>query len=189
MALELETTNASYELSDVQLVEQFFRSLRSEATRKGYYKSLSYVLGYDRFGRERAIAKLASFVEFSRKNPRITEFKIIDWVLARKGTSIAGATLRTYVSATKSLLDYANVSLGWKQIHRTMPAAKRSADVDATPMEATRKLFRIADLRVKFLVSLFVSSGMRLGALDYLTVKDLEELTIDGETIGHPISV
>ena len=183
LALEFSLSTDTYELSDRQLVEQFFKSRKSKATSQNYFKGLSYVLGFSRDDRDAATSKIADFVTFAKQNRAMVEFKLIDWILKKKD-GVAGATLRSYVSATKSLLEYCGVTINWKQVQSVLPAARRTADRDATPMEATRKLYAIADLRIKFLVSLFASSGIRIGALDYLRVKDLREFKSGDVTIG-----
>ncbi|MDG6999905.1 MAG: hypothetical protein JRN15_12410 [Nitrososphaerota archaeon] len=115
--------------------------------------------------------RLAEFVQSCRGRPRVVEYNLKNWIIQSK-EKITGATIRGYIAAAKSLLDFCGVILNWKQIYSVVPDVSHAADDEATPIDATRKLFKIADNRIKFLISLFLSSGIRLGAVSALKVKE-----------------
>lgn len=171
------------DISDRQIVDQFFRSLKSKETARNYLKGLSYVFGFSAADYEASLDALSKALEYAKSSRAKSEYQLKEWIL-KKRESVAGATLRGYTSAVKSLFDFANIPYNWRQIQALAPRAARAAQDDATPIEATRELFRNSDVRLKFLISMFVSSGIRLGSFNWLRVRDLEEYRINGQTIG-----
>ena len=69
--------------------------------------------------------------------------------------------------------------LNWKKIRRVLPSARRYA-LDRIPtVEEIRKIVDVADLRGKALTLLFISSGVREGAIEYLQVQDYSVIERD----------
>jgi hypothetical protein len=63
-----------------------------------------------------------------------------------------------------------DVSLNWKKIRRVLPRARRYA-LDRIPIvEEIREIVDAADVREKALTLMFVSSGIREGAIEQLRV-------------------
>ena len=81
------------------------------------------------------------------------------------------------MKAVRLLLEMNDVSLNWKKIRRVLPRARRYA-LDRIPtVEEIREIVEAADVRERALTFVFVSSGIREGAIEHLTVEDYS--TID----------
>ena len=65
--------------------------------------------------------------------------------------------------------------LNWKKIVSVLPNVSTGKDRPPT-VEEIRKIYSTGDLRLKFAVSFFVSTGAREGSVDYLRMKDVEVL-------------
>jgi hypothetical protein len=52
-------------------------------------------------------------------------------------------------------------------------------------MEEIRKAFVPREIRFKFILSLMVSSGIRVGAFNFFTLRDLQPLTVENTSQGH----
>jgi integrase len=76
-----------------------------------------------------------------------------------------------------------DVSLNWKKIRRVLPRARRYA-LDRIPtIEEIREIVEAADIREKALTFVFVSSGIREGAIQHLKAGDYTPIKVEGEKI------
>jgi hypothetical protein len=81
---------------------------------------------------------------------------------------ITAGTIRNYVKSIKLFCQMADVSLPWEKITRGLPRGKRYTDDRAPTLEEIRKLCDYPDRRIRPFVYTMVSSGIRVGAWDYL---------------------
>jgi hypothetical protein len=81
---------------------------------------------------------------------------------------ITGATLRNCVKVIRMFCEVTDVMIPWKKITRGLPRIKRHADDRAPTIEEIRKIIEYPDRRIKPIVYTMVSSGIRVGAWDYL---------------------
>jgi hypothetical protein len=81
---------------------------------------------------------------------------------------IAGATVRNYVKSIKLFCEMADIQIPWKKITRGLPRGRRYADDRIPTIEELRKLLDYPDRRMKAIICTMTSSGIRLGAWDYL---------------------
>lgn len=61
-----------------------------------------------------------------------------------------------------------DILVPWKRITRGLPKGRKAADDRAPTIEEIRKIVEYPDRRIKPIVYTMVSSGIRLGAWDYL---------------------
>ena len=62
----------------------------------------------------------------------------------------------------------ADISIPWKKISRGLPRGRNYADDRIPTDDEIRKLLEYPDRRIKSIVYTMTSSGIRLGAWDYL---------------------
>ena len=70
-----------------------------------------------------------------------------------------------------------DIVLNWKRITKGIPSNKTSANDRAPTVEEIKKLVKYPDRRIKPIVYTMVSSGIRLGAWDYIQWKHIIPLT------------
>ncbi|MGB0029101.1 MAG: hypothetical protein WBP64_19940 [Nitrososphaeraceae archaeon] len=75
---------------------------------------------------------------------------------------------RNYLKAIKLFTEMNDISISWKKITRGLPKGRKWADDRAPTLDEIRKIVEYPDRRIKPIVYTMVSSGMRLGAWDYL---------------------
>lgn len=116
------------------------------------------------------------FIDFAKNNPSSAEKKIISFISQQKtradNREITSGTVSNSLKAVRVLLDMNDVSLNWNKIRRTLPIARRYA-LDRIPtVEEIREIIDSADIRGKALTILFLSSGVREGAIEHFKISD-----------------
>ncbi len=81
---------------------------------------------------------------------------------------ITGSTIQNYLKSIKLFCEMADISITWNKIRRGLPKGKNYADDRIPTIEEIRKILEYPDRRIKAIVYTMASSGIRLGAWDYL---------------------
>jgi integrase len=96
---------------------------------------------------------------------------------SKKG-EISVSTIPNYYRATKLFCEMNDIVLNWKKIARGLPRAGKATNDRAPTIEEIRKLVEYPDRRIKAIVYTMVSSGIRIGAWDYLKWKHVTLINI-----------
>jgi len=83
----------------------------------------------------------------------------------------------------------ADIPISWKKITRGLPRGKNYADDTIPTIDEIRQLLEYPDRRIKAIVYTMGSSGIRLGAWDYLRVGHIRPLEKDGKVVAAKIIV
>lgn len=102
---------------------------------------------------------------------------------------ITAATLHNSVKVIKLFCEMNEIGLPWKRITRGLPKARRYADDRAPTLEEIQKIIEYPDRRIKGIVSTMASSGIRLGAWNYLKWKHITPIRRDGNIVAAKIIV
>lgn len=86
---------------------------------------------------------------------------------------ISAGTLRNYYKPVKLFCDMNDILLNWKRISRGIPSTRTSGIDRAPTISEIHKILEYADARIRPLVLLMVSSGIRLGAWTFLKWKHI----------------
>jgi len=84
-----------------------------------------------------------------------------------------------------------DIVLNWKKISRGLPSGRRAANDRAPTLEEIQRLVEYPDRRIKPIIYTMVSSGIRIGAWDYLQWKHISPISNNttGEIIAAKILV
>jgi integrase len=143
-------------------------SIHSEETKRTYTKYLKFFL------------KFCNFNEFEQllEMPDVDKYDCISdfLIYLKEERKISHASIKTNYAAIKKFFKVNNVILQWDQLTRfTGRGQNGKAIEDRTyTKDEIVKLLDHADLRMKVVVLTLLSSGMRIGGLAELKVKDLE---------------
>ena len=88
--------------------------------------------------------------------------------------------MRNFVKSLKAFCDSADLDIPWKKITKGLPKARQASNDRAPTLEEIRKVVDYPDRRIKPIVYTMISSGIRLGAWDYLKWKNVDPI-IDNE--------
>jgi hypothetical protein len=82
-----------------------------------------------------------------------------------------------------------DIPIQWKKITRGLPKIRRHAADRAPTIEEIQKLCDYPDRRIKGVVYTMATSGIRLGAWDYLRWKDIQPIECQGKIVAAKIIV
>lgn len=93
-----------------------------------------------------------------------------------KGKEISAGTLRNYVKAIKLFCRMNRINISWDMIACYLPKVKQYSNDRIPTVEEIRKLIQYPDRRIKLIVLLSVSTGIRVGAWDYMKWKHIKPM-------------
>ena len=102
---------------------------------------------------------------------------------------ITGSTFRNYIKPLRLLCEQTDLEIPWKKIMRGMPKGRRYANDRAPTLEEIQRLTEYPDRRIKPIIYTMVSSGIRLGAWDYLKWKHIHPINRDENVVAARIDV
>ncbi len=102
---------------------------------------------------------------------------------------ITGATIRNYVKSIKLFCEMNDILIPWKKITRGLPRGRKYAEDRAPTIEEIRRVIEYPDRRIKAIVFTMVSSGIRVGAWDYLRWSHITPIERNGQVVAAKISV
>jgi len=146
----------------------FEQSIKSDAT-KVMYKS--------------HLKKYVDFVGDTdllfNNDSRVIEQKIIEFIILMKQQEGKGFfSIRNYISPVLSFYKINDVVLNIDKIKRYVPARKRANRDRAYTHEEIHRLLDIANERMQVIILLLASSGMRVGAVPLLRLRNLEKVNL-----------
>jgi integrase len=137
--------------------------------------------------------KCSTFVKKANEQPSWALGSVIKFLQMNKARverkEITAATALNSVKVIKLFCEMNDVLLPWKRITRGLPKARRYADDRAPTLEEIQKIVEYPDKRIKAIVSTMVSSGIRLGAWNYLKWKHITSIKKNGKIIAAKIVV
>jgi hypothetical protein len=173
---------------------KFMYGLKSSEARRQYPRRLKMFLDFIELNgtiNEQARQLLAQ----TKDSPSLTEERFIEFVesqieRSRRG-EIAESTISNYYKAAKLFCEMNDVStINWKKIRRGIPRGRQASNDRAPTTEEIQKLVEYPDRRIKPIMYTMLSSGVRLGAWDYLQWEHVKPLiNKNGEVIAAKLTV
>jgi integrase len=161
----------------------YLYALDSPATRHQYPKRLKIFLNFavgmpGKTVEEQAAAFLAKKQNNSDNNNNyFYRDVLISFITYNKERVLrkefSAGSLNTYYQNIKLFYEMNDITEGinWRKISRGLPKARTVSNDRAPTLEELRKLMEYADRRIKMLVTVMFSSGIRVGAWEYLQLK------------------
>jgi hypothetical protein len=173
----------------------FKYSIRTELTRKYYERRIRTFFDFIDFMVGSAIeARCNLFAERAKSDAHWAIVRIINFLQYEKERvqreEITAATLTNFVKSLKLYSEMAEILIPWKKITRGLPRAGGVANDRAPKVEEIRQLIQYPDRRIKPILYTMASSGIRLGAWDYLKWKHIIPLRNEaGQVLAAKIIV
>ena len=172
----------------------FLYALKAPETRRQYPRRLKVFLDYMKL--EGPIEQQAvQFLTLIKQNSQWLQSFLMQFISFQKERAsnheISYSTIGNYYKATKLFIEM-NIDtpvINWKKISRGIPTGKRVANDRAPTIEELSKLSEYPDRRIRPIIYIMASSGIRLGAWDYLQWKHVEPITNDeGEIVAAKVN-
>ena len=151
----------------------FVFAMNAAQTREKYITRLDRFFRFINLQGNTIEERCRSFAEIAKKdNNKWVLNNVLGFLLIYKERverkEISGATLRNYVKSIKLFCEMNDILIPWKKITRGLPKGRKFADDRAPTIEEIYRLIEYPDRRIKAIVYTMCSSGIRLGAWDYL---------------------
>jgi integrase len=167
--------------------------MNSPVTRDRYTTRLDKFFSFIGIEGDTIEQRCQSFVEKAKKENNWAFRNVIAFLQFQKDRvnrkEITGSTVRNYVKAIKLFTEMNDIVILWKKITRGLPKGKKCADDRAPTIEEIRKIVEYPDRRIKSIVYTMVSSGIRLGAWDYLRWGHVQPLSQNGNVVAARLLV
>ena len=150
-------------------LRNFSLGFRSPSTRESYLKKLRLFLRFAKMGPDEVI-------ELAKNTPKDLEQLLMQFIHWLRSRGVSGSTIRQHIQAVKHLLvmNDLGTAINWDKLSKMMPKARKIGMDRAPTKEEIRKLLEYADVRLRALILLLCSSGIRIGSVEYLRWKHVK---------------
>ena len=160
----------------------FKYSIRTEITRKYYERRIRTFFDHIEFSKGLTIEDRCNlFAKKATGNDNWASIQVITFLQYQKQrvdkNEITAATLSNFVKSIKLFCEMCDIHIHWKKITRGLPRPRMTANDRAPTVEELRRLIGYPDRRIRPIIYTMASSGIRLGAWDYLRWKHITPLT------------
>ena len=175
-------------------LQQFTYALRASETKRQYPNRLKVSMDFVRL--EGSIKQQAKMLKEKIHNDRdwfrVSLVRFFEFQKERaRGNDIAYSTISNYYKAIKLFVEmnFDNPVVNWKKISKGIPSGRKAANDRAPTVEELRRLSEYPDRRMKPIIYLMASTGIRLGAFDTLKWKDITPIFENNEIIAAKLMV
>lgn len=167
--------------------ENFVFALKSKDSKRQYPNRLDRFLTF--MGLQGTIEeKCAKLYEFSKNNLELLQPNLIRFINSQKerieNKEISEGTLHNYVKAIKLFFSMNDITINWKKLGKGIPQGKQSAEDRIPTMDEIHKLIEHPDRRIKIIVYVMISSGIRVGSWDHLKWKNVIPIKKNNTLVG-----
>jgi len=145
-------------------INLFEQSIKSEQTKKVYLVCL------------RKYLEFPSKLDNNTNNDKDVENHVIEFVISLKKKGMRFVAIRNYVAAICKYYKMNDVMLNTNKINQYLPEFRKSKKDRAYRYEEIHRLMDVADERMRAIILILASSGMRVGAIPALKLRNLRRL-------------
>lgn len=161
-------------------LSQFLYALKAPETKRQWPNRLKIVFNFlglhgDLDEQAKQFMNLCEVEGMARTQNRLIEFISYQVKRSQKG-EISLSTIPNYLKAMKLFCEMNDFQVSWKKICRGVPRGRQAANDRAPTREEILQLIQYPDRRIKPIVFVMASSGIRLGAWDFLQWKHVRPL-------------
>ncbi len=175
--------------------QNFVYALKSKDVKRQYPVMLSRFLHFIGSQGDSLEEKCESLYEFASSidNRRMLESELMRYIsfqenrIAKKESS--SGTLRNYIKAIKLFFTMNDILVNWNKIKMGMPTVNQTFDDRLSEISEIKALLDYNDIRIKPIVLTMLSSGIRVGAWDWLKWKHIIPIEKNGSVVAAKIIV
>ena len=171
--------------------DNFIYALKAESCKRQYPRKLERFLSF--LGLEGSIQEKCNKLFEISGNKELFQSHLIRFVNFQKqrieSKEISEATLANYVKTIKLFCSMNDIMINWKKISKGMPPVKSYSDDRVPTVDEIHKLLEHPDRRIKPIVLVMISSGIRVGSWDYLQWKHVIPIERNREVVAAKLVI
>ncbi|MGB7706830.1 MAG: hypothetical protein WBL64_05980 [Nitrososphaeraceae archaeon] len=188
IALQIQTQHNEHRQQEA--FSRFLYGIKSDETRRSYVSKLEFFFDFYKIEGNDIREKSKNFLEYTKKGKNITQ-KVTDLVLnymyfhiqrAQK-KEISRGTVRNFYKPIKLFCEMNNVVLNWKIISKGLPRGTQNANDRIPTIDEILGVLKYPDRRIKPVLYTMISSGIRIGAWEWLKWKNVIPIYDDKKTV------
>ena len=186
--MQIQTQHNKHRQHDA--FSRFLYGIKSDETRRSYVSKLEFFFDFYKIEGKDIREKSKNFLEYTKKGKNITK-KVTDLVLnymyfhiqrAQK-KEISRGTIRNFYKPIKLFCEMNNVVLNWKIISKGLPRGTQNANDRIPTIDEILGVLKYPDRRIKPVLYTMISSGIRIGAWEWLKWKNVIPIYDDKKTV------
>jgi hypothetical protein len=164
---------------DASAYSRFEYGIKSDATKQKYVKRLKLFFDFYRVEGSSVEQKSENFLKviiYGKNTQKLTDMimRYMSYHLNRvQKKEISRSTVRNYYKPIKLFCEMNNIVLNWKIISKGLPSAPESSNDRIPTLGEIIELIKYPDRRLKPIALTMVSSGIRVGAWEWLKWKHI----------------
>ncbi len=191
--MSLNTITEGDSVPELDPYSLFTYAINSFATKEKYLSRLKSFFDYIKLEGNSLEERCTNFVGKSQSNSRYASNKIINYLHMLKERvnrkEITAGTLRNCVKPIQLFCNMNEIEVHWVKLTIGLPRVRRYANDRAPTLEEIRKMMNYTDDRIKAIVSVMASSGIRVGAWDSIRWKHVSPITREGKIVAARLTV
>ena len=148
-------------------LELFLNSIKSGETRKKYNTYFNKYLELTRLNDP-----------FCHNDPKLIEKELIKFIIDMKEKNMSYSAIQNYTASALAFYKINDVVLNTTKIGKFMPEQRRVRKDRAYTHEEISKLLEFTDERMRVIILLLASTGMRVGSIPNLRLRNLDDKKI-----------
>jgi hypothetical protein len=154
--------------------------LKASESKRQYPKRFEIFLNFLNIEGQIFQERTFNFYHKAKSNSQWFQDSLIEFIISQEERVSKGhiveSTIPNYYKHVKLFCDMNDVVINWKLVTRGRPRGKHAANDRAPTIDEIKKLLEYPDRRIKPIVLMMISSGIRIGAFDYLKLKHITPL-------------
>ncbi len=178
---------------EVEPLTEFFDAIRSPVTREKYSKRLDQFFNHLQIKGGSLKERARTFARHAKEDNQWATIAINDYMRYQKQRAekgeISEATVPNFYKPIKLFCEMNDIILNWKKISKRIPRGRSFAQDRIPTLEEIKLILAYPDRRTKLVALTMLSSGVRLGAFDYLNWGHVEPIKKDSRLLAARIKV
>lgn len=176
-------------------IDNFLYVLRAPETKRKYPQRLKFFFDYvlPAFKDQDLQTQAMEFIKLGRGNSDFVYDSFLSFITTQNKRidkkEITAGTVRNYYKAAKLFCEMNNVLTNWKMISKGLAKEKEYGEDRAPTREEIIQLMKYPDRRIKTIILVMATSGIRAGAWDYLKWKHIVPIERYGKIVAAKLIV
>ena len=174
-------------------LDNFVYALRAPETKRKYPQRLKFFFDFVFPTIADLKTQAQEFVNKAKGNDQFVYTNFLNFILAQNRRvdkkEITAGTVRNYYKAAKLFCEMNDIIVNWKKIAKGLLKEKEYGDDRAPTVDELIQIMKYPDRRVRPIVLVMCTSGIRGGAWDYLKWSNILPVKRNGEIVAAKILV